>query len=87
MEKKFLKQYNENLVKAVKASLDGQTREADFLFRTASGMMSSAYSMFDILGTDTVARMSRALELAHDIVMGEVEDDEESIYILDNNMA
>lgn len=85
--KELLKRYNEILVKAVKADLEGQTRNADFLFGTASGMMSSAYVMFDILGTDTVARMSRSLGLAYDIVMGEVEDEEESIYILENNMA
>lgn len=85
--KRLLKMYNENLVKAVKADLDGRTRDADFLFGTASGMMTSAYAMFDILGTDTVAKMSRALDLAYDIVMGEVEDEEESIYILENNIA
>lgn len=84
----FVRRYMENLINAVKADLDGRTRDADFLFGTASGMLTSAYvALFDILGTDTVAKMSRSLELAHDIVMGEVEDEDESIYILENNMA
>lgn len=82
-----MERYNEILVKAVKADLDGRKEDADFLFGMASGMLSSAYAMFDILGTDTVAKMSRALQLAYDIVAGEVEDKDDSIYILDNNMA
>ena len=87
MKKLFHKSYNDLLVKAVKADLDGRTRDADFLFGKASGMMVTAYEMFDSLGTDMVAKMSRSLILAHDIVVGEVEDKEESIYILENNMA
>lgn len=33
------------------------------------------YIMFDVLGTDVVAQMSRALDLAYDIVIGNVEDE------------
>lgn len=87
MKKEFLKRYNENLIKAVKADLDGRTRDADFLFGNASGMMTSAYIMFDCLGTDVVAKMSRALNLAYDIVADEVADKYESLRILENNMA
>ena len=85
-KKDFQQRFNENLLKAIKADLDGRTRDADFLFGTASGMMTSAYVMFDILGTDLVSGMSRAIDLAYDIVMGDVEDTEESLWILENNM-
>lgn len=87
MKDEFVKRYNENLVKAVKADLDGKTRDADYLFGNASGMLTSSYIMFDVFGTDVVAKMSRALDLAYDIVKHEVEDEEESLWILENNMA
>lgn len=87
MKNLFLKQYKENLVKAVKADLDGRPRDADFLFGTASGMMTSAYIMFDYLGTDVVAKMSRALDLAYDIAANNVVDKDEALWILENDMA
>lgn len=87
MKKSFINKYNDNLVKAVKADLDGRKTDANFLFGMASGMMTSAYAIFEILGTDTVAKMSRSLVLAYDIVAGEVEDEDKSIFILQNNMA
>nr|DAH25156.1 MAG TPA: hypothetical protein [Bacteriophage sp.] len=87
MKEEMLRRYNENLVKAVKADLCGRTRDSDFLFGNASGMMTSAYIMFNVLGSDVVAKMSRALDLAYDIVMHYVENEEESLWILENNMA
>ena len=86
MKDEFVKRYNENLVKAVKADLDGRTRDADYLFGNAAGMLTSAYIMFDVFGTDIVARMSKASGLAYDIVCGDVEDEEESLRILENDM-
>ena len=87
MKTELLRMYNENLIKAVKADLDGLNRSADFYFGCASGMLTAAYAMHDALGTETVAKMSRANELAYDIVAGDVESIEESIWILENNMA
>lgn len=83
----LVKRFNENLVKAVKADLDGKSREADFAFGCASGMLSASYCMYDAVGCDLTAKMSRAMDLAYDIVAGEVEDIQESLWILENNMV
>lgn len=85
--KNLMKSYNKILVQAVKSDLDGNHKDATYLFGEACGMLHMAYIMYDVIGSETVAKMSRASELAYDIVTGEVEDEEESIYILDNNMA
>ena len=87
MKDEFVKRYNENLVKAVKADLDGRTRDADYLFGNAAGMLTSAYIMYDVFGTEILARMSRASGLAYNIVCGVVEDEQESLRILENDMA
>lgn len=87
MKTELLKMHNENLIKAVKADLDGLNRSADFYFGRASGILTAAYAMYDALGIETVAKISRANELAYDIVAGNVENVEESILILKNNMA
>lgn len=47
MKDKFVKRYNENLVKAVKADLNGRTRDADYLF----GMVNTASSFLTMLFT------------------------------------
>ena len=86
-EKELIKRFNENLIIAVKADLSGRTRTSDYFFGNASGMLTSAYVMFDVLGTDVVAKMSRALDLAYNITMHDVDDEEESLCILENNMA
>lgn len=86
MEKSLITSYNKILCSAVKADMQGRHKDADYLFGEAHGMLHTAYIMYAVLGTETVAKMSRASELAYDIVAGEVEE-EESIYILENNMA
>jgi hypothetical protein len=85
--KELITRFNQTLIKAVKADLSGRTRTSDYFFGCASGMMTSAYVMFDVLGTDVVAKMSRALDLAYNITMHDVDDEEESLWILENNMA
>lgn len=85
--KNLMKSYNNILVEAVKCDLDGNHRDATYLFGEAHGMLHMAYIMYDTTGSETVAKMSRASELAYDIVMGEVADEQESIWILENNMA
>lgn len=87
MKEELMKRFNENLIKAVKADLGGRTRTSDYFFGNTSGMLTSAYVMIDVLGTDAVAKMSRALDLAYNIVMHDVEDEDESLWILENNMA
>lgn len=87
MKKKLIKSYNSILVEAVICDLKGNHKDATYLFGKAHGMLHMAYVMYEVLGSDVVAEMSRASELAYDIVMGEVEDEDESIYILENNMA
>lgn len=86
MKEELVKRFNESLIKAVKADLDGRTRTSDYFFGNASGMLTSAYVMFDVLGTDVVAKMSRALDLAYEITMHNV-DKEESLWILENNIV
>lgn len=78
---KLLNSFNSILLEAIKSD-----NESDYLFGKASGMLHMAFIMYDALGSETVAKMSRANELAHDIVLGNV-DGKESIYILENNMA
>lgn len=85
--KKLIKSYNKILVEAVICDLRGNHKDATYLFGEAHGMLHMAYIMYDVIGSETVAKMSRASELAYDIIMGEVEDEEESIWILENNMA
>lgn len=87
LKAKFMERFNQSLIKAVKADLGGRTRTSDYFFGNASGMLTSAYVMFDVLGTDFVAKMSRALDLAYNITMHDVDDEEESLWILENNMA
>ena len=82
-----MKSYNNILAEAVKCDLEGNHRDATYLFGEAHGMLHMAYIMYDTIGSETVAKMSRASELAYDIVMGEVADEQESIWILENNMA
>ena len=82
-----MKSYNEILVEAVKCDLEGKHNDATYLFGEAYGMLHMAYIMYDTVGSEKTSKMSRALELAYDIVLGEVEDEEESIWILENNMA
>lgn len=85
--KNLLMSYNRILVNAVMCDIEGRDKDANYLFGKSQGMLHTAYIMYDALGAETVAKMSRASVLAYDIVNGEVEDDEESIYILENNMA
>lgn len=87
MKEELMKRFNENLIKGVKADLGGRTRTADYFFGNASGMLTSAYIMFDVLGSDAVAKMSRALDSAYEITMHNVDDVKESLWILENNMA
>lgn len=87
MKEELMKRFNENLIKAVKADLGGRTRTSDYFFGNASGMLTSAYIMVDVLGTDVVIKMSRALDLAYNITMHDVDDVKESLWILENNMA
>lgn len=86
-KEELVKRFNENLFKAVKADLDGKSREADFAFGCASGMLSASYCMYDTVGTELMAKMSCAMDLAYDIVSNEVDDIQESLWILKNNMA
>ena len=87
MKEELMKRFNENLIKGVKADLGGRTRTSDYFFGNASGMLTSAYVMFDVIGSDVVAKMSRALDLAYEITMHNVDDVKESLWILENNMA
>lgn len=87
MKEELMKRFNENLIKGVKANLDGRTCTSDYFFGNASGMLTSAYVMIDVLGTDVVAKMSRALDLACEITMHNVDNEEESLWILENNIA
>ena len=84
---KLVKSYNSILLEAIKSDRKGMHNDSVYFFGKAFGMLHMAYIMYDALGSETVAKMSRANELAYDILMGEVEDEEESIYILENNMA
>lgn len=85
--KKLMKSYNNILIEAVKCDLEGNHRDATYLFGEASGMLHMAYIMYDTIGSEVTAKMSRASVLAYDIVMGDVEDEKESLWILENNMA
>lgn len=87
MKEELMKRFNENLIKAVKVDLSGRTCTSDYFFGNASGMLTSAYVMLDVLGIDVVAKMSRAWDLAYNITMHDVDDEEESLMILENNMA
>lgn len=86
-KERIIKSYNEKLVKAVKADLSNRRHDSDYLFGETAGMMHMAYMMYDTFGSETVAKMSRSQALAYDIVMGEVEDVQESLWILENNTA
>lgn len=85
--KNLMKSYNNILIEAVKCDLEGNHRDATYLFGEAHGMLHMAYIMYDTIGSESTAKMSRASELAYDIVMGEVENEKESLWILENNMA
>lgn len=82
-----MKSYNNILVEAVKNDLNGKHNDATYLFGEASGMLHMAYIMYDAIEVEITAKMSRAMELAYDIVMDEVDDIQESLWILENNMA
>lgn len=84
---KLLDSYNSILIESIKSERKEMNKDSIYLFGKACGMLHMAYIMYDALGSETVAKMSRANELAYDILTGEVEDEEESIYILENNMA
>lgn len=85
--KKLMNSYNSILVEAVICDLKGNHKDATYLFGEAHGMLHMAYIMYDVIGVETVAKMSRASELAYDIVMGEVDNVQESLWVLENNMA
>ncbi len=87
MKENIIKSYNELLLKAVKADLEGRRHDATFFFGEATGMLHMAYMQYDLFGTDMLAKMSRADNLAYDIVSDEVEDVQESLWLLENNMA
>lgn len=84
---KLLNSYNSILLDAIKSDRKGMNKDSLYLFGKSCGMLHMAFTMYDALGSETVAKMSRANELAYDILTGEVEDEMESIYILENNMA
>lgn len=85
--KNLMKSYNNILVEAVKCDLDGKHNDATYLFGEAHGMLHMAYIMYDAIEIEIVAKMSHTAELAYDIIMGEVDDVQESLWILENNMA
>lgn len=83
----LMKSYNSILVEAVKCDLDGKHNDATYLFGEAHGMLHMAYIMYDVIDAETAAKMSRASELAYDIVIGEADNVQESLWVLENNAA
>lgn len=75
------------LVKGVKADMKGDAEATNCNLYYASGVLSAAYAMSDCLDTEVLAKMSRADALAYDIMNDEVDDVQESLWILENNMA
>lgn len=87
MKNELMKRYNAALVSAVKANIRGDAKVANYYLNYSSGILSAAHVMADCLGTEVLDKMYRADVLACSIIVDEVEDVQESLRILENNMA